>query len=145
MANQDNNKEALSPTEFFKSRFISLIADLGKNASKDPKTIWLIGSLAGSILADAKMANWTQFKSALSADAYDRMLAALKTQGNKLSQDGEHKSAYAVETIAISIIAPTMITDEHIEKGNHLLDKMIGDAIDFYHKNPVAASDAKPN
>jgi len=48
MANQDNQKEALTPNEFFKKRFISLMDDLGKNASKDLETIWLIGSLADS-------------------------------------------------------------------------------------------------
>jgi len=65
------------------------------------------------------------------------LLSALKSQGNQLSKDANHKSAYAVETIAISIIAPTMVKDQHIAKGNELLDKMIGDAVDLYHKNPV--------
>ncbi len=144
MANQDNQKpenpaekSAASPEEFFKTRFISLMADLGKNASKDPETIWLIGSLAGSILSDANIAQWPHFKSALSAEAYNRLLAALKNQGNQLSKDKNHRGAYAVETIAISIIAPTMFKDEHIKKGNELLDKMIADAIKFYHKNPA--------
>ncbi|MCF6326465.1 MAG: hypothetical protein L3J21_04125 [Devosiaceae bacterium] len=141
MANQDNQKEALTPEEFFKKRFVALMADLGKNASKDPQTIWLIGSLAGSILSDANIVQWSHFKSALSAEAYNRLLAALKTQGNDLAKDKNHRAAYAVETIAISIIAPTMAKDPHIASGNELLDKMIGDAVGFYHKNPAQ----KPN
>ncbi|VAW21898.1 hypothetical protein MNBD_ALPHA11-105 [hydrothermal vent metagenome] len=141
MANQDNQKEAVTPEEFFKKRFISLMADLGKNASKDMETIWLIGSLAGSILSDAKSPSWAKFKSSLSGEGYDRLLTALKAQGNQLSENGNHKSAYAVETIAISIIAPTMSKDPHIATGNGLLDKMISDAVDLYHKNPVQ----KPN
>ncbi len=137
MTNQDDHKEALTPEKFFKKRFISLIADLGKNARKDMETVWLIGSLAGSILNDAKSPSWASFKSSLSGEAYDRLLTALKTQGNQLAEKGHHKSAYAVETIAISVIAPTMAKDKHIAKGNELLDKMISDAIDLYHKNPA--------
>lgn len=141
MANQDNQKEAVTPEEFFKKRFISLMADLGKNASKDLETVWLIGSLAGSILSDAKSPSWTKFKSSLSGEGYDRLLTALKAQGNQLSEKGNHKAAYAVETIAISIIAPTMSKDEHIASGNKLLDQMIGDSVSFYHKSPAQ----KPN
>ncbi len=135
---QDRQSEEPSPREIFKSRFISLLADLGKNATRDPETIWLIGSLAGSILADTKAPSWPALKSSLSAQGYDGLLESLKNQGNRLAEEGEHKSAYAVQTIAISIVAPTMADDEHIATGNELLDKMIADAVDFYHKHPVS-------
>ncbi len=143
MTNKDNSTPTLTPEEFFKVRFINLFKDLGENATKDPETIWLIGSLAGSIIEENQKKSWKEFKLSLSKDAYDRLLAALKSQGNNLAQQKNFKAAYAVETLAISIIAPTMKKDEHLAKGNKLLDGMIGDAIEFYRSKP--ATNSKPN
>ncbi|HFC04594.1 MAG TPA: hypothetical protein ENJ55_02715 [Rhizobiales bacterium] len=127
----------LTPKLKFKYRFMRLMADLGENAAKDPETIWLIGSLAGSIIEDAGKSSWTELKLSQDKEAQNRLLAAFQSQGTQLAKDNNHRAAYAVETLAISVIAPTMATDEHINEGNKLLDKMISDAIDYYHAHPA--------
>lgn len=137
MTNKDETTPTLTPKEFFKIRFVNLLKDLGENASKDPETIWLIGSLAGSIIEENQKKTWKEFKLSLSKEAFDRMLAALQSQGNNLAKQKNYKAAYAVETLAISIIAPTMKQDKHLVKGNKLLDSMIGDAIKFYRSKPA--------
>ncbi len=129
--------EQPTPKHQFKTRFINLMADLGKNAANDPETIWLIGSLAGSIIEDAGKASWTELKLSHDKDAQNRLLAAFQSQGKQLAEDDNHRAAYAVETLAISIIAPTMAADEHINAGNKLLDKLISDAIKYYRAHPA--------
>jgi hypothetical protein len=129
-----------TPDKDFKARFIALIKDLGENASKDPETIWLIGSLAGSMLEDASQSNWSELKASLSREGYDQLLNAFKAQGNELASSGNHKAAYAIQTLAISVIAPTMAKDEHIAAGNQLLDKMVDDAINMYRQNPATGN-----
>ena len=143
MAEQDPNTPTLTPEQFFKIRFVNLMKDLGDNASKDPETIWLIGSLAGSIIEENNKKTWKEFKLSLAKDDFNRLLSAFQSQGSRLAKDNNHKSAYAVETLAISVIAPTMKKDPHIVKGNKLLDTMITDAITFYRRKP--ATNSKPN
>lgn len=137
MTNKDETTPTLTPEEFFKIRFVNLLKDLGTNASKDPETIWLMGSLAGSIIEENQKKSWKEFKLSLSKDGFNRLLAALQSQGNKLAEQKNFKAAYAVETLAISIIAPTMKSDKHLVKGNKLLDSMIADAIEFYRSKPA--------
>lgn len=146
MTNPKTDNPELTPEQFFKVRFTKLMTDLGENAIKDPETVWLIGSLAGSIIEDANIKSWTALKAALDTNAYDRLLSAFQSQGNSLAKQGNHKAAYAVETLALSVIAPTMSKDNHVAKGNILLDSMISDAITFYRSNPVTSgSQGKPN
>lgn len=137
MTNKDKKTPTMTPDEFFKTRFVNLMKDLGENAKNDPETIWLIGSLAGSIIEENKKKTWKEFKLSLTKDDFNRLLAAFQSQGTRLAKDKNHKSAYAVETLAISVIAPTMNKDPHIVEGNKLLDSMIGDAIKFYRSRPA--------
>ncbi len=130
----------VSPQDYFKARFIKLIKDLGENAKDNPEIVWLIGSLAGSILEDANRTSWASFKADLSQEAYSRLLASFQKQGNELAAKGNHKAAYAIETLAISTIAPTM-KDKHIVEGNKLLDQMVDDAVAFYRKHPATSAD----
>ena len=140
MSNQDPNNPELTSDQQFKARFINLIKDLGENAAKDPETIWLIGSLAGSIIEENKQKSWKELKLAMSLDDAKSLLAAFQAQGDKLAKAKNYKSAYAVETLAMSVIAPTMHNDPHLVEGNKLLDSMIADAITFYRSKPATAN-----
>ncbi len=120
--------------ELFKERFVDLIADMGTNVHKDPKTLFLIGSLATRLVEEAKKTSWARTKAALSRDAYNSILETLRVQGNQLAAKGDKKASYAAEILAISIIAPTMRADEHIATGNDLLDSMIEDTIKMYRQ-----------
>lgn len=140
MSEQDPTTPKPTSDQVFKARFINLIKDLGENAAKDPETVWLIGSLAGSIIEENKQKSWKELKLAMSRDDAKGLLAAFQTQGEKLAKAKNYKSAYAVETLAMSVIAPTMHNDAHLVEGNKLLDSMIADAIAFYRNKPATTS-----
>jgi len=123
-----------TPQELFKHHFVMMMADLGANAQKDPETIFLIGSLAGHLVEDSKKTSWAETKASLSRDAYDSILKTFQDQANLLAAKGSSKAAYAIEVLALSVIAPTMRADEHIASGNILLDNMIEDTIKIYRQ-----------
>ncbi len=125
-----------SPQALFKHRFVMVIKDMGENVHKDPETLFLIGSLAGRLVEQAKKTSWAKTKAALSPQGYDELLNSFKDQANKLAARGNAKAAYAVEILALSLIAPTMRADEHIASGNDLLDNMIEDTIKLYRQRP---------
>ncbi|VAW16871.1 hypothetical protein MNBD_ALPHA12-582 [hydrothermal vent metagenome] len=150
MPDQDNDKETENqktapetvaldnPRQLFKYRFVTVIGDMGENVHKDPETLFLIGSLAASLIEQVKKPSWTKTKAALSPQAYNELLNSLKDQANQLAAKGKTKAAYAVEIMALSLIAPTMLDDEHIASGNDLLDTMIEDTIKFYRQRTAS-------
>jgi len=120
--------------ELFKSRFVAVITDMGTNVRKDPETMFFLGSLAGRLVTEGKKTSWAKTKAALSPAAYDSLLNSFQDKANQLAAKGNAKAAYAVEILALSLIAPTMRADEHIASGNELLDNMIEDTIRFYRQ-----------
>ena len=75
-------------------------------------------------------------------EAYDRLLGDFQKQGNDFHKQGKTKHAYAVQVLAISLIAPTQ-ADPDIRAGNGLLDDMLGFLIAAYRK--AEAITPKPN
>lgn len=126
----------------FKVRFAAVLKDLMENGQKDPEALWLMGSLASRIIDDVKMDDWPKFKTALTKEGYDALLKAFEKQGKERYANGNKKAAYAVQAIAISVIASKM-TDPDIVSGNDLMDEFIGQTIRIYKK--AEANNAKPN
>jgi len=127
-----------SPQALFKHRFVMVIKDMGENVHKDQEALFLIGSLAGRLIDKAQKTSWAKTKAALSPQGYDELLNSFKDQANQLAAKGNAKAAYAVEILALSLIAPTMRADEHISSGNDLLDNMIEDTIRLYRQRTGA-------
>jgi hypothetical protein len=113
--------------EEFKQRFAAVVLDLTTSEDTDMKT--LIGGLAGRIISAAGAPNWIAFKARLSESAYSSLLTTFQTQGNALAQQGQHRQVYAIEVLAVSLVAKTQMGDPDIVSGTALLDPLIDQAI----------------
>ncbi len=116
----------------FKSRLAQVLKDLNENGIKDKEAMWLIGSLAGKIISDAKSKNWVELKSSISQSGFSAMLNELQNQGQKMQEAGNIKAAYAVQAIGTSLVANTM-KDKDTKEGGKLLDILIDQSVIFYN------------
>jgi hypothetical protein len=128
--------------EDFKERFVAVLQDLRSNGGQDPEAMFLIGSLAARLLDRARQPSWAAYKASMAREAYDQLLGDFQKQGNDFHKQGKAKHAYAVQVLAISLIARTQ-TDPDIRAGNGLLDDMLGFLIAAYRK--AEAITPKPN
>lgn len=115
----------------FKNQLLLLIADIKENTGEDPETTILIGSAAAKLLDDTGAKDWPTFKSLLSREAYDGLLKSCDDDANDAITKGNHAIAYAVKTIAMSVIASRM-TDPSTATGNELLDTIITRDIEIF-------------
>jgi hypothetical protein len=121
----------------FKERLVAIMRDVKDNLTDDTEAIWTIGSLAARLVDLYKVRTWTQFKAKLSAEAYDRLLKDFEEQGNAFHRDGKDKAAYAVQLLAVSVIARTQI-DPEVRQGEELLDGIINGVVATYRKAQAA-------
>lgn len=128
--------------EDFKERFVAVLQDLRSNGGKDPEAMFLIGSLAARLLDRAKQPSWATYKANLAPQVYARLLSDFQKQGNAFHKEGKAKHAYAIQVLAISLIARTQ-NDDEVRAGDSLLDDMLGFLIAAYRE--AQAADPKPN
>jgi hypothetical protein len=128
--------------EDFKERFVAVLQDLRTNGGKDPEAMFLIGSLAARLVDRAKQPSWATYKASMNRESYDKLLGDFQQQGNGFQKDGKAKHAYAVQVLAISLIARTQ-NDAEVRAGDSLLDDMLGFLIAAYRK--AEAMTPKPN
>ena len=121
----------------FKERLVAIMRDVKDNLTDDTEAMWTIGGLAARLVDLYKVRTWTQFKAKLSAEAYDRLLKDFEEQGNAFHRDGKDKAAYAVQLLAISVIARTQI-DPEVRQGEELLDGIINGVVATYRKAQAA-------
>ena len=138
----DENQDPLSEAnrqEFFTRRFFKVMEEMGENTKNDAEGVWMIGSLAASLLDQSQSRDWVHFKKTLTPEVYDGLIESLRKQGNQLAGEGKEKAAFAVEVIALSIIAPTQSdNNEHLVSGDKLLNKMVQDSVNFFRRNEAA-------
>ncbi len=135
---QDHPSEE-NPEEVFKKRFLEVMKQMGESTSKDPEGVWMIGSLAASLLDQSKSPDWVHLKKSLTPEIYNSLINSFRTQGNQLAKDGKEKAAFAVEVLALSIIAPTLSEkNEPIASGDKLLNNMVQDSINFFRRSQAA-------
>jgi hypothetical protein len=121
-----------SKRDELKQRLAALLVDLRDEAPKDPEAIWLIGSLASDLTLKAKTPNWKAFKQKMTPDVYRTLVRDFQEQGNKLYQQNKRRHAYAVQALAISIVASTQRIDPQMREGEALLDGFIERALTAY-------------
>ena len=126
-----------SKEQDFKERLVAVMRDLKANGSEDPEALWLIGSLAARLIDLYKLRGWGEFKAQLTPEAYDRLLKDFEEQGNGYHRDGKPKAAYAIQLLAISVIARTQ-RDPEVRQGEKLLDGMINNLVATYRKTSAA-------
>jgi hypothetical protein len=119
--------------EDFKERFVAVMRDLKEHGAKDPEAMWVLGSFATRLTNLSKRRTWTEFKAALTAPAYDQLLNEFQTQGNAYYRQRNAHAAYAIELLALSVVARTQ-RDPQVREGEKLLDQAISAAVAFYRK-----------
>lgn len=113
----------------FKQRFAAVLQDLQHDGASDPAAMLLLGSLATDLSHNLHATNWTQAKQAMTAKDYDALLKTMTVQGNAHHAAGRAKHAYAIQALAVSLIAHTQHADPDMVSGEHLLDGLINSAI----------------
>lgn len=122
----------------FKQRFAAVLKDLQENGSKDNEAMWLLGSLAADLSDDLKAVNWSAAKRGMQPQTYDTLLRTFESQGNEHHREGRGKHAYAIQTLAISLIARTQGADPQMAAGEALLDQIIDYTVAVYRREKAA-------
>lgn len=122
----------------FKQRFVAVLKDLQENGSKDNEAMWLLGSLASDLADDLKAADWSAAKRAMHAQTYDTLLRTFEAQGNEHHRDGRDKHAYAIQVLAVSLIARTQGADPQMAAGEALLDQIVDYTVAVYRREKAA-------
>ncbi len=128
----------MSKEDEFKQRFIAMMQNLHEAGVRDREAIWLMGSLAARLLDRSRQPNWPQFKQSRTKRGYDKLLADFEVEGNSYHTQKKLKQAYAIQVLAMSLIAGTQ-KDPDISAGNGLLNEIIDKAVGYYRKYPKGA------
>lgn len=115
-------------TEEFKQRLAAVLEDLRTDGVEDGEAMYMLGSLGKQMLDAGAAPNWGALKGKMSAEAYQSLLNTMQARGNALVAEGKGKAAYALQALAISLVARTQ-PDPTIRQGEHLLDGVIEAAI----------------
>ncbi|GLQ53529.1 hypothetical protein [Devosia nitrariae] len=118
----------------FKTGLAAVVDDLHKAGTKDAEAMLLLGRLASDLSGQIKASNWSQAKKRMSRADYNTLLESFREGGNTHVQEGRIKQAYAVQALAMSLIAPTYTSPE-IKQGGQLLDELIDRTIVFYRRS----------
>lgn len=123
----------------FKQRFATVLQDLQQDGSNDGPTMYLLGSLASDLSADLKSKTWSDAKKVITPALYDQLLKKFEHEGNEHHAAGRGTHAYAIQALAVSLVAGTQRKDPEMREGEQLLDARINHAIALYRAQP------KPN
>lgn len=123
-----------SKQEDFKQRLATVLADLQNDGVKDGEAMFMLGSLAAKMADQGKVKTWSALKSGIAGDAYTSLLNTMQKHGNELVQQGHHKAAYALQALAISLVARSQQQDEMVAIGSRLLDQVIDSAVAQYRE-----------
>lgn len=123
---------ALSKREELKQRLAAVLADLKRDGPKDPEALWLIGSLAHELASKTKAKSWVAFKEKMTQEMYEKLVRDFQAQGNALFQADKKRHAYAIQALAISIVASTQRVDPQMAQGEALLDTIIDRAMQAF-------------
>lgn len=124
----------------FKQRLAAVLEDLKDSGMQDGEAMFFLGNFASRVCDSAGKVGWTDVKNVITTNDYDRLLKEFETEGNRLHAEGSAKAAYALQAMAISLVARTQ-TDPQVRSGETLLDIVIDTAIGNYRKH----ARTKPN
>lgn len=120
--------------EEFKERFVAMMQNLRTIGLKDLEAVWLTGSLAARLLDRSRSASWRQFKTTRTKRGFAKLLSDFEAEGNAFHGQGKLKQAYAIQLLAMSLIANSQ-KDPDVKAGEGLLDDMVDHMIGYYRKH----------
>lgn len=124
--------------EEFKQRFATVLADLQQTGVNDGEAMGFIGSLGFELAHKLQQDSWSGAKTVITAETYNGLLKSFETQGNSLHQSGKAKQAYAIQALAVSLIAGTQRQDPQMAAGEKLLDAIIDRAVALHRQQHPA-------
>jgi len=118
----------------FKQRLAAVLEDLKVSGVEDGEAMFFLGNFATRVCDSVKKVGWTDVKNVITTADYDRLLKEFETEGNRLYREGNLKAAYALQALAMSLVARTQ-ADPQVKSGEVLLDIVIDTAIGNYRKH----------
>lgn len=115
--------------EQLRQRLAAVLRDLQEAGVNDPEAIGLIGTLAYDLTSKLKSQSWRDAKQSLTDQGYAELLASFEKNGNSLYKDGKVKQAYAIQAMAVSLVASRHRGQKRIAEGEQLLDGVIDAAL----------------
>ena len=112
----------------FRSRLVAIMQDLQQGGLRDAEAMRILGKLASGLVATQRYKSWAQFKVALPTEGYNRLIEDFRDQGNAYIGEGKVKAAYAIQLLAMSMIARTM-DEPDLRQGVTLLDSVVERAL----------------
>jgi hypothetical protein len=116
----------------FKQRFAAVLVDIQEMSGEDGEAMALIGSLAADLAATLQLPNWSSAKGVVTPQVYNDLLKIFEQRGNDYHKAGKAKHAYAIQALAMSLVAGTMRSDPHLAEGEKLLDAIIDHVVGVY-------------
>lgn len=114
--------------EDFKQRLAAVLQDVQQNGVKDQEAMLLLGGLAADLTRNLKAKTWSEAKQNIGAEAYDALLKTFEKEGNEHYKAGNTRHAYAIQILAVSLVARTQRRDPDMQAGEALLDAIINAA-----------------
>lgn len=122
----------------FKQRFAAVLADLQDTAAEDGEAMALIGHLASDLSNTLQQKSWSSAKSVITPQVYNDLLKVFEQRGNEYHQAGKTRHAYAIQALAMSLIAGTLRADQQMAEGEKILDGLIDHSVGVYRAlNPI--------
>jgi hypothetical protein len=118
--------------EDFKRRFATLLQDLQQIGTKDPETMWVLGTLAAELAKDLQSSTWSDAKAKMNVAIYDQLLKKFQERGEDHYRAGRQNEAYAIQVLSYSLIARTQTRDPQMAEGETLIDAVIDRAATMY-------------
>ena len=116
----------------FKQRFAAVLADIQQTGAEDGEAMALIGHLASDLATRLQQQNWVTAKANMTPETYNDLLKVFEQRGNEYPQAGKSKHAYAIQALAMSLIAATMRSDTQMTQGEKMLDAVIDRSVAVY-------------
>lgn len=123
-----------TPEQDFKQRFVAVLQDLQTDGKNDPEAMAMIGNLATDLIDKAKAKSWRGLKQGLTREAYDGLLEDFRREGNAQAKAGRMKQAYAIQVLAVSLIARTQL-DRQMQQGDRLMDELVDAAVGMWRRH----------
>lgn len=116
----------------FKQRFAAVLSDIQKSGAEDGEAMSLIGHLAADLADTMQQQTWAAAKANMTTQTYNDLLKVFEQRGNEYHQAGKTKHAYAIQALAMSLIAATMRSDPQVAMGEKVIDTIINRSVAIY-------------
>jgi hypothetical protein len=123
-----------TPQEDLKQRLATVLADLNAHGAHDGETMFMLGSIATRLCDGGGKPSWSTLKPALSKAGYNQLLKQFQDEGRQLVAAGKTKAAYAVQALAVSLVAHSQV-DPVLREGEKLLDAIIDRTVANFRKH----------